>query len=98
MGVVVEKCINGLYLLYTLQNLLGTIFRITFTVFYRRIWSIVGKYSILCCDRKPMALSLSSVLGSTISCVVESHTSPGPLSLKAYEWTKLTNVGVGTRI
>jgi hypothetical protein len=30
---------------------LGTIFRVTFTVFYRRIWNIVGKYSILCCDR-----------------------------------------------
>jgi hypothetical protein len=26
------------------------IFRVTFTVFYRRIWNIVGKYSILCCD------------------------------------------------
>jgi hypothetical protein len=37
-------------LLYTSQNLLGTIFRVTFTVFYRRIWNIVGKYSILCCD------------------------------------------------
>jgi hypothetical protein len=36
--------------LYISQNLLGTIFRVTFTVFYRRIWSIVGKYSILCCD------------------------------------------------
>jgi hypothetical protein len=43
--------LNGLYLLYTSQNLLGTIFRVTFTVFYRRIWNIVGKYSILCCDR-----------------------------------------------
>jgi hypothetical protein len=42
--------LNGLYLLYTLQNLLGTIFRVTFTVFYRRIWNIVGKYSILCCN------------------------------------------------
>jgi hypothetical protein len=21
-------------------------------VFYRRIWNIVGKYSILCCDRR----------------------------------------------
>jgi hypothetical protein len=30
---------------------LGTIFRVTFTVFYRRIWNIVGKYSILCCDK-----------------------------------------------
>jgi hypothetical protein len=39
-------------LLYTSQNLLGTIFRVTFTVFYRRIWNIVGKYSILCCDRE----------------------------------------------
>jgi hypothetical protein len=43
--------LNGLYLLYTSQNLLGTIFRVTFTVFYRRIWNIVGKYSILCCDK-----------------------------------------------
>jgi hypothetical protein len=42
--------LNGLYLLYTSQNLLGTIFRVTFTVFYTRIWNIVGKYSILCCD------------------------------------------------
>jgi hypothetical protein len=46
----VEKCLIGLLLLYTSQNLLGTIFRVTFTVFYRRIWDIVGKYSILCCD------------------------------------------------
>jgi hypothetical protein len=46
----VEKCLIGLLLLYTSQNLLGTIFRVTFTVFYRRIWNIVGKYSILCCD------------------------------------------------
>jgi hypothetical protein len=29
---------------------LGTIFRVTFAVLYRRIWSIVGNYSILCCD------------------------------------------------
>jgi hypothetical protein len=42
--------LNGLYLLYTSQNLLGTIFGVTFTVFYRRIWNIVGKYSIVCCD------------------------------------------------
>jgi hypothetical protein len=49
----VEKCLIGLLLLYTSQNLLGTIFRVTFTVFYRRIWSIVGKYSILCCDNEP---------------------------------------------
>jgi hypothetical protein len=42
--------LNGLYLLYISENLLGTIFRVTFTVFYRRIWSIVGKYSIVCCD------------------------------------------------
>jgi hypothetical protein len=46
----VEKCIIGLLLLYTSQNFLGTIFRVTFTVFYRRIWNIVGKYSILCCN------------------------------------------------
>jgi hypothetical protein len=45
----VEKCLIGLLLLYTSQNLLGTIFRVTFTVSYRRIWDIVGKYSILCC-------------------------------------------------
>jgi hypothetical protein len=49
--MVVEKCVNRLYLLYTSQNLLGTIFRVTFTMLYRRIWSIIGKYSILCCDR-----------------------------------------------
>jgi hypothetical protein len=35
---------------------LGTIFRVTFTVFYRRIWNIVGKYSILCCDKYQPAL------------------------------------------
>jgi hypothetical protein len=46
----VEKCLIGLLWPYTSQNLLGTIFRVTFTVFYRRIWNIVGKYSILCCD------------------------------------------------
>jgi hypothetical protein len=46
----VEKYLIGLLLLYTSQNLLGTIFRVTFTVFYRRIWNIVGKYSILCWD------------------------------------------------
>jgi hypothetical protein len=43
----VKKCLIGLYLLYTSQNLLGMIFRVTITVFYRRIWDIVGKYSIL---------------------------------------------------
>jgi hypothetical protein len=48
--------LNGLYLLYTSQNLLGTIFRVTFTVFYRRIWNIVGKYSILCCDTRYYAI------------------------------------------
>ena len=42
---------------------------------------------------KPMALSLSSALGSTISYVVESYTSLGPLSLKAYKHAKLTNIG-----
>jgi hypothetical protein len=47
--------LNGLYLLYTSQNLLGMIFRVTFTVFYRRIWNIVGKYSILCCDSNEAA-------------------------------------------
>jgi hypothetical protein len=30
---------------------LGTIFRVTFAVLYRRIWSIVGNYSITCWDR-----------------------------------------------
>jgi hypothetical protein len=49
-GRTMPSVLNGLYLLYTSQNLLGTIFRVTFTVFYRRIWNIVGKYSILCCD------------------------------------------------
>jgi hypothetical protein len=33
------------------------------------------------------------VLGSTISCIRKSYTSPGPLSLKAYERVKLTNIG-----
>ena len=42
---------------------------------------------------KPMALSLSSALGSTISCTMGSHTSPGLLSLKAYKRAKLTNIG-----
>jgi hypothetical protein len=46
---------------------------------------------------KPMALSLSSALGTTISYVVESHTSPNPLFLKTYEWAKLTNVGNALR-
>jgi hypothetical protein len=44
-----------------------------------------------------MALLHSSVLGSTISCVMESQTSPGPLSLKAYERAKLTKVGKALR-
>jgi hypothetical protein len=48
--LLIEKCVIGLYLLYTSQNLLGTIFRVTFAVLYRRIWSIVGNYFILCCD------------------------------------------------
>jgi hypothetical protein len=52
--IVVEKCITGLLLLYTSQNLLGMIFRVTFTVFYRRIWNIVGKYSTLCCNTHPI--------------------------------------------
>jgi hypothetical protein len=54
--------LNGLYLLYTLQNLLGMIFRVTFTVFYRRIWNIVGKYSILCCDRGPQWCSQATAM------------------------------------
>jgi hypothetical protein len=49
--LLIEKCVIGLYLLYTSQNLLGMTFRVTFAVLYRRIWSIVGNYSILCCDR-----------------------------------------------
>jgi hypothetical protein len=53
--------LNGLYLLYTSQNLLGTIFRVTFTVFYRRIWNIVEKYSILCCDKEPLDYEPSPV-------------------------------------
>jgi hypothetical protein len=48
--LLIEKCVIGLYLLYTSQNLLGTIFRVTFAVLYRRIWSIVGNYSILFYD------------------------------------------------
>jgi hypothetical protein len=37
---------------------LGTIFRVTLTVFYRRIWNIVGKYSILCCDNRQQQMQL----------------------------------------
>jgi hypothetical protein len=48
--LLIEKCVIGLYLLYTSQNLLGTILRVTFAVLYRRIWSIVGNYSILYYD------------------------------------------------
>jgi hypothetical protein len=44
-------------MLYTSQNLLGTIFRVTFAVLYRRIWSIVRNYSILYCDSKPYKYS-----------------------------------------
>jgi hypothetical protein len=44
-----------------------------------------------------MALLRSSALGSTISCIMESQTSPGLLSLKAYEWAKLTKVGKAQR-
>jgi hypothetical protein len=40
---------------------LGTIFRVTFTVFYRRIWNIVGKYSILCWDKNILAVKASNV-------------------------------------
>jgi hypothetical protein len=60
----VEKCLIGLLLLYTSQNLLGTIFRVTFTVSYRRIWDIVGKYSILCCDKMIQVCSFISLLFS----------------------------------
>jgi hypothetical protein len=42
---------------------------------------------------KPVALSLSSALGSTISYVVESHTSPGPLSLKDIQMGKANHRG-----
>jgi hypothetical protein len=48
--LLIEKCVIRLNLLYTSQNLLGTIFRVTFAVLYRRIWNIAGNYSILCCD------------------------------------------------
>jgi hypothetical protein len=56
--LLIEKCVIGLYMLYTSQNLLGMIFRVTFAVLYRRIWSIVGNYSILCCDREGSSLSI----------------------------------------
>jgi hypothetical protein len=52
--LLIEKCVIGLYLLYTSQNLLGTIFRVTFAVLYRRLWSTVGNYSILCYDKNPI--------------------------------------------
>jgi hypothetical protein len=70
--------LNGLYQLYTSQNLLGTIFRVTFTVFYRRIWNIVGKYSILCCDNviehDPRVFQISSRLHS----IDQVHPGSGP--------------------
>jgi hypothetical protein len=50
--LLIEKYVIGLYLLYTSQNLLGTIFRVTFAVLYRRIWSIIGNYSILYYDKR----------------------------------------------
>jgi hypothetical protein len=66
--------LNGLFLLYISQNLLGTIFRVTFTVFYRRIWNIVGKYSILCCDNGKVCLPLVlKYLGLTIRILPLEH-------------------------
>jgi hypothetical protein len=56
-------------LLYTSQNLLGTIFRVAFAVLYKRIWSIVGKYSILCCDtQKSGAAARDSKVEGRVVC------------------------------
>jgi hypothetical protein len=67
--------LNGLNLLYTSQNLLGTISRVTFTVFYRRIWSIVGKYSILCCDtQKSGAVARDSKAVESVVIRIEEIT------------------------
>jgi hypothetical protein len=65
--------LNGLYLLYTSQNLLGTIFRVTFTMFYRRIWNIVGKYSILCCDTQKSGAAAGDykAVGNVVIRIVE---------------------------
>jgi hypothetical protein len=37
------------------------IFRVAFAVLYRRIWSIVGKYSILCCDTRPDGVEIRGI-------------------------------------
>jgi hypothetical protein len=71
-----KSVLNGLYLLYTSQNLLGTIFRVTFTVFYRRIWNIVGKYSILCCDRWPDGGLYKSAWPTFLGTLLERPVSP----------------------
>jgi hypothetical protein len=63
--LLIEKCVIGLYLLYTSQNLLGTIFRVTFAVLYRRIWSIVGNYSILA-----TIATLSQISAACCQCCV----------------------------
>jgi hypothetical protein len=61
-------------LLYTSQNLLEMIFRVTFTVFYRRIWSIVEKYSILCCDSIVIRISTNkTAFQLSITVVGESY-------------------------
>jgi hypothetical protein len=73
--MVIGKCLIGLLLLYTSQNLLGTIFRVTFTVFYRRIRSIVGKYSILCCDNYQEISIL--VFSSAITCRLDHYYQHG---------------------
>jgi hypothetical protein len=69
----VEKYLIGLLLLYTSQNLLGTIFRVTFTVSYRRIWDIVGKYSILYCDTQKYGAAArdSKAVGYVVIRIVE---------------------------
>jgi hypothetical protein len=86
-------------LLYTSQNLLGTIFRVTFTVFYRRIWNIVGKYSILCCDTlAPRALGTAGISPrlaptKTTATQLAPTTAPPPRTYKAraYQTTRLPN-------
>jgi hypothetical protein len=40
------------------------IFRVTFAVLYRRIWSITGNYSILCCDRWLLVLEQLVTVGA----------------------------------
>jgi hypothetical protein len=60
------------------------IFRVTFTMFYRRIWNIVGKYSILCCD------IITTLIFQLAARVGKSRATPiCPFLYHLYEWKEL---------